>query len=499
MNKTIIVSNRLPLKVQIKDHQLKIKTSVGGLATGLLPIHQKNKGIWIGWAGMVEEDIPCDHLKDEMIEAAIQHRCIPVSLNRRELKDFYQGFSNSTIWPLFHYFTEFSEYNDSFWKTYQEVNQRFADQVLDFAEEGDTVWVHDYQLMLVPQLIREKKKNITIGFFLHIPFPSYEVFRLLPYRREIIEGLLGADLIGFHTAEYTQHFINSARNLTDSSFEKGYIQHRERSVKAGTFPLGIDVKKFEAAAQQRFHKTISKSTVFHKKLVQHKQDVQKVKLILSIDRLDYTKGIANRIRALDYFLQQYPQYIGKVKLLMLAVPSRTQVPQYQLLKKEIDELVGYVNGKYGNVSWTPIWYFYRAMPFSQLIDLYTSCEIALITPIRDGMNLVAKEYIAARVDKKGVLILSEMAGAANEMKEALLVNPNSFKEIAEALQIALTMPAREQIKRNTKLQQRLKKYNVSQWAHGFLKTLLEAGTKNQKTDQPKKNTKELKKGHAFSH
>ena len=328
--------------------------------------------------------------------------------------------------------------------------------------------MHDYQLLLLPKLIKEKRPEITIGFFLHIPFPSYEIFRTFPWREEILQGMLGADLLGFHTYDYERHFLSSIKRILRLDVHFNEIKDHDRTIKVDSFPMGIDYKKFYKAAKDSANKKIEKSDL-QQKLEDHKKG--KNKLILSIDRMDYTKGIPNRIKAFEYFLDNNPEFKEKVRLVMLAVPSRSNVPQYQKLKRETDELVGRVNGKFATVSWTPIWYYYRSFPFQDLISLYTTADVALITPIRDGMNLVAKEYAATRVNQDGVLILSEMAGASKEMNEALLINPNSFEDFSNALKKALKMPLKEQKSRMKFLQKRLKRYDVEKWATEFLKSL----------------------------
>ena len=478
MAKTIIVSNRLPLQLKIENKSVTATASVGGLATGMKSVHRDSNGLWIGWTGLVEEDVPSD-LADDVFEAAIAEQCIPVSLTAKDIEGFYYGFSNRTIWPLFHYFMEFTEFEKQSWQSYKEVNEKYAEVVLDNLEDDDTVWVHDYQLMLLPQLIKRERPDVSIGFFLHIPFPSYEVFRTLPYREEILKGLLGADLIGFHTYDYERHFLSSVSRILRLDVSFNSITFRDRLVTVNSYPMGIDYEKFENAAIEHNKKNTQDKSELQRRLDSH-LDAGDTKMILSIDRLDYTKGIANRIRAYEYFLEKYPEFKEKVRLVMLAVPSRSNVPQYQLLKKEVDELVGRINGKFSTVNWTPIWYFYRSMPFPNLIDLYTSCDVALLTPIRDGMNLVAKEYIATRTDKKGVLILSEMTGAAQEMNEALLINPNNFEQIADTLKQAIEMPESEQVKRNNILQKRLKRYNVEKkmWKKAFV-TLSKQNVENQ--------------------
>ncbi|WP_412560697.1 bifunctional alpha,alpha-trehalose-phosphate synthase (UDP-forming)/trehalose-phosphatase [Winogradskyella sp. MIT101101] len=469
MNKTIIVSNRLPLQVSIQKNSLEISPSVGGLATGMKSVHADGNGIWVGWSGIPENELS-PSLAKEVEKKIKKEKCVSVSLTNEDIEDYYEGFSNNALWPLFHYFMEYTNFEQHEWEAYKRVNEKFAEVVIDNLEDGDTVWVHDYQLLLLPQLIKGKKPNTTVGFFLHIPFPSYEIFRTFPWREEILTGMLGADLLGFHTYDYERHFLSSVKRILrlDVNFNK--INYHDRIIKVDSFPMGIDYNKFHNAALEHRSGSLEKSEL-RKRLEEHVTEDKK--LILSIDRMDYTKGIPNRIKAFEYFLDNYPKYKEKVRLVMLAVPSRSNVPQYQKLKRETDELVGRINGKFATVSWTPIWYFYRSMPFADLIDLYISSDVALITPIRDGMNLVAKEYIATRTEGNGVLVLSEMAGASKEMNEALLINPNSFQNFAENLERALTMPLNEQENRIKFLQKRLKRYDVEKWAEEFFKSLQE--------------------------
>lgn len=467
MNKTIIVSNRLPLQVSIRKNSLEVTPSVGGLATGMKSVHAEGNGIWVGWSGIVEEELD-DDLSVKVAKEIRKEKCVAVSLTTQDIEEYYEGLSNRALWPLFHYFMEYTEFEQKEWEAYKRVNEKFAEVVLDNLEDGDTVWVHDYQLLLLPELIKEKKPNTTIGFFLHIPFPSYEIFRTFPWRREILTGMLGADLLGFHTYDYERHFLSSIKRILRLEVNFNNISYHDRTIKVDSFPMGIDYNKFYEAALDHNRKPKEKSEL-QKRLEEH--TLEGKKLILSIDRMDYTKGIPNRIKAFEYFLDKFPEYKEKVRLVMLAVPSRSNVPQYQKLKRETDELVGRINGKFATVSWTPIWYFYRSLPFDDLIDLYISSDVALITPIRDGMNLVAKEYVATRTKGDGVLILSEMAGASQEMNEALLINPSNFENFADSLKEALTMPLKEQQKRMRFLQKRLKRYDVEKWAEEFLKSL----------------------------
>jgi trehalose 6-phosphate synthase/phosphatase len=473
MNKIFIISNRLPLRISIEKNKVVSRPSVGGLATGLKSVHQQSDSLWVGWSGLREEEIEAKH-RDTINSVLEEARCISVPLTSLDVDAFYFGFCNKTIWPLFHYFTEYTEFENHFWQAYDYVNHKFADVVAKYIESGDVLWIHDYQLLLLPKYIRELHDDLSIGFFLHIPFPSFEVFRTLPWRNELLDGMLGADLVGFHTYNYERHFLSSIRRLLGHDIQFNEINLGNRIVKADSFPMGIDYERFnKAAIDRKQHKSKEKSTL-QKEIEQYISILPGLKLVLSIDRLDYTKGIANRLYAFEYFLDRFPEFHGKVTLVMLTVPSRSNVKQYQKMKSEVDEQVGRINGKYSTVTWTPVWYFYRSMPFGNLIDLYISSKIALILPIRDGMNLVAKEYIASQVDGRGVLILSEMAGAAQEMSEAIIVNPNNYEEIAHALKEAILMNEKEQVERNTVLQLRLKRYDVEKWANDFIQALKES-------------------------
>ena len=457
MNRLLIVSNRLPVNVIKKQEELQIKPSIGGLATGLGSFYKSYKSTWIGWPGVKTEDI---RGREKDIESELKkENCYPVFLSKNNIENYYYGFCNKTIWPLFHYLVQYTRYDNNLWESYKEVNESFCEAVCKVAEQGDIIWIHDYQLMLLPELIRERKPDATIGFFLHIPFPSYEIFRLLPWRNEIMDGLLGADLVGFHTYGYARHFLESVSRLTGYEQSFGQITAGNRAIKADIFPMGIDYKRFSDA---------SNDSDVQKEIKKIQKKIGERKLILSFDRLDYTKGIPPRLESYDLFLENNPEYKEKVTFIMVAVPSRTGIDQYRQLKRQVDELAGKINGKHATVGWTPIWYLYRTLPFSTLLALYNASDVALITPARDGMNLIAKEFIATKNDGKGVLILSEMAGAAEELGEAVIVNPNNKEEVANALKEALMMPEEEQIERNKIMQKRLLRYNVSRWADDFM-------------------------------
>ncbi|HKI89674.1 MAG TPA: bifunctional alpha,alpha-trehalose-phosphate synthase (UDP-forming)/trehalose-phosphatase [Draconibacterium sp.] len=470
MKRFLIISNRLPVQISILDEKVDVTPSVGGLATGMMSVSKSFNSIWIGWSGVDRETLSIDQT-EQVNKALKKEECVDVNLTEEEVELYYEGFSNKTIWPLFHYFNQFVEYEEELWQAYKTVNQKFADVIAKNMEDVDKIWIHDYHLLLLPQMIKERFPKVTIGFFLHIPFPSYELFRILPWRTEIIKGMLGADLLGFHTFDYERHFMSSVRRLLGYDININEISLPTRIVKVDNFPMGIDYKKFHNAAVDSQKRSVRDKSEVRKELERYYLLYPETKFILSIDRLDYSKGLINRLEAFEYFLQEYPEYRSKVTLVLLAVPSRVGVDQYQQMKSEVDEIVGRINGEYSSINRNPIWYFYRSLPFENLVDLYNYCEIALITPIRDGMNLVAKEFMACKTDGRGVLILSEMAGASKEMSEALIINPNDKAQIAAAIKIALEMPLEEQMERNSILQKRLERYDVEKWANDFLNSL----------------------------
>ncbi|MBU0753781.1 MAG: bifunctional alpha,alpha-trehalose-phosphate synthase (UDP-forming)/trehalose-phosphatase, partial [Planctomycetes bacterium] len=459
MSRLLIISNRLPVNIEKRGNVYHVQPSVGGLATGLSSFYKSKKTLGIGWPGIVPEE--GDDLKK--IDSAIRtENCVPVLLSREEVENYYYGFCNKTIWPLFHYFSQYTVYNKREWETYRLVNKAFFDVVIKEARQDDTLWIHDYHLMLLPKMLREAMPEVSLGFFLHIPFPSFEVFRQLPWRKELIEGLLGVDLIGFHTYDYVRHFINSVRGHFSYEPVMGLVPVGNRVVKVDAFPMGIDYQRYAGAIDRPEVKQEAE---------QFRKIVGDRKIILSIDRLDYSKGIAQRLEAFSIFLGKYPEYKEKVTMILVVVPSRTKVTHYMLLKRQIDELVGRVNGEHGTMGWIPVWYLYRSFPFDQLAGLYSIADVGLVTPLRDGMNLVAKEFIATKTDGRAVLILSEMAGTAKELGEAIIINPNNIDAIVEAIREALTMSEGEQIVRNRMMQQRLKRYDVERWAGDFLDSL----------------------------
>ena len=463
MQRLLIVSNRLPVTIEKRKDGLYFRPSPGGLATGLGSFYKVYDSIWVGWPGITSDKTDIKERKGIEAKLMSQFNCHPVFLSQNDIERYYYGFSNKTLWPLFHYFTQYVIHDKNFWETYKRVNELFSEVVSKIAKEDDTIWIHDYHLMLVPQYIRERLPDATVGFFHHIPFPSFEIFRLLPWREEILEGLLGADVIGFHTDDYARHFLSSIHRLLGYEYTLGQINADDRIIRVDTFPMGI--------AYERFSKAIQAPQV-QKEITKLRRKLPECKVILSIDRLDYTKGIPQRLEVFNTFLERNPVYKEKVIFILVAGPSRTQVEHYRLLKKQIDELVGRINGKYGTIDWTPIWYLYRSLPFPTLVALYSIADVCLVTPLRDGMNLVAKEYISTKGGEKGVLILSEMAGAAKELGETIIVNPNSREEVVAALIKALTMPEEEQIERNRVMQKRIQRYNVMRWAEEFMDRLV---------------------------
>jgi trehalose 6-phosphate synthase/phosphatase len=465
----VIVSNRLPFTVSFKDNALQFKPSAGGLTTGLWsyldrPVVagvERPDFLWMGWPGA---SVPPDH-EQAVRSYGEKFKSSPIFLPEESMDRFYLGFCNKTIWPLFHYFPTLTHYNEGFWQEYQQVNRVFGEAVTNALRPDDMLWIHDYHLMLLPRLVREKFPEMPIGFFLHIPFPSWEIFRMLPraWREEIIEGLLGASLIGFHTHDFARYFLTSVLRTCGYEHQLGSLTVRDRGVKVDTFPMGVEYDRFhEAASSQETQLRVDELRV---KCVGQK-------VIFSVDRLDYTKGLINRLRGYELFLKNNPQWHGKVVFIISVAPSRIGVDSYQSMKLELEQTVGRIVGDYGNVHWAPLVYQFRLLSFEEMVPLYRLCDVALITPLRDGMNLVAKEFMASRPDQTGVLILSEMAGAAKEMGEALIINPYHIEDFTRTLEQALLMPVEEQIRRNQLLQDRLRRYNVVRWADDFVQALL---------------------------
>lgn len=463
MRRLIVAANRLPVSVSLRDGQYQFRPSPGGLAVGLSCLPDSLERLWLGWPGISSERLKAEE-KDRIRESLRQQNSSPVFLSQRQIDRYYLGFCNKTIWPLFHYFPVRTIFEPQFWKAYRQVNHLFCEQVLKVAEPGDSVWVHDYQLMLLPHLLRERMPDLTIGYFHHIPWPSFELFRLLPWRDEILGGLLGADLVGFHTYDYVRHFLSSASRIAGLEHTLGDVNAHNRILKVDAFPMGIDYDRYAGAIDDPEVK---------REIDRIRNIVGQRKIIVSVDRLDYTKGIVERLEAFDWFLSTHPEYKGQVTLIIVAVPSRSGIEDYKQLRGRLEQLVGRVNGEHGSIGYMPVWYLYRFMPFKKLTALYNAADVALITPLRDGMNLIAKEFVATKNGGPGVLILSEMAGAASELGEALTVNANDKAAIVGAIREALEMPVAEQCERNHVMQARLKRYDLGRWSTDFIHALNE--------------------------
>lgn len=463
--KCVIVSNRLPVTVVEKDGKLEFARSSGGLATGLDSLTVPGEKHWLGWAGW--QAIPSEKRKIRMRLKKLG--LYPVFLTPEHIHNYYEGYSNSTLWPLCHYFLNYMSYNKDYWRSYCEVNELFCREVMKIIEPGDLVWVHDYQLMLLPGMIRTRCPEVSIGYFHHIPFPSYEMFRYLPEREEILRGLLGADLIGFHVHNYMRHFISTVYRVLGMECRLDEVILDNRAVRIDAFPMGINYDLYHG---------VSDLPGVCQKADELRRLAGDSKVVLSVDRLDYSKGLLPRLEAYASFLKNHPEYRGKVTMIMIVVPSRDKVDIYAGLKTRIDELVGAINGAYATVGWNPVHYFYRAFDFEELAAVYSIADIALVTPIRDGMNLVAKEYLAAKREKPGVLILSEMAGAAADLDQAISVNPADRRQIEKALVKALKMTVKQQKNALEVMQQSLAYKNVECWANDFMSQLRKVTERN---------------------
>jgi trehalose 6-phosphate synthase/phosphatase len=429
------------------------------LATGLKSVINNYNHLWIGWPGAVISR----ELEPTVIDALQQQNLHPVFLTREEINNFYEGFSNETIWPLFHYFPSYSIYNTQYWKTYVEVNQKFADEIVKIAANDDIVWIHDYQLMLVPEMLRKALPGITIGYFQHIPFPSYEIFQSLPWKKELINGLLGSDVLGFQTEDDRRHFVDTAERVLQISAQENSFVVNNRLAVADVFPISIDYKKYSDLA-------VHPATV---KGVQKIKNCVNSKIAISIDRLDYSKGIIHRLKAFNLFLEKHPEWHEQITLLHLIVPSRDNVGCYRQLKEEMNRMISDINGKYGTISWQPIRHFYRSFQPHLLSALYRCADLALVTPLRDGMNLVCKEFIAGSPDMNGMLILSETAGSAQELTEALLINPNDTETFADKIYEGLNMKSEEREYRISRMQEKIQKADIFCWMKDYINKLNE--------------------------
>jgi trehalose 6-phosphate synthase/phosphatase len=459
MSRLLIVANRLPVAVQVHGGEVEVERSPGGLATGLLRPHEQSGGLWIGWSGAAQDLTPEQQAShDEKLAA---QRLVPVPLTQDQVARYYEGYSNGVLWPLFHYLPDQVPLQAPDWDAYVEANEQFARIAAAHYEAGDLVWVHDYQLLLVPALLRRLLPDARIGFFLHIPFPSEELFRTLPARARLLEGMLGADLIGFHTPTYLRHFATSLTDILGHTVDIDRVQLPGREVRLGVFPMGIDAASFRELAEDPAVEAEAQAL----------RGDGSVRILVGVDRLDYTKGIPRRLLAYERMLELHPELRGKVRLVQVAVPSRTGVEAYQEFRALVDGLVGRINGAFGTPRWVPVHYIFRSISPSDLVALYRAADVMVVTPLRDGMNLVAKEFIASRIDGDGVLVLSEFAGASWELAEALPVNPYDSDGAAEVFYRALTMDSEERRARLAPLRTRVETFDVHRWVGSFLEQL----------------------------
>jgi trehalose 6-phosphate synthase len=452
----VVVANRLPVdQVTEPDGSTRYQRSPGGLVTALEPFVAGRGGAWVGWSGAAG-DAP------EPFESGGMH-LVPVELSEEEVDRYYEGFSNASLWPLYHDVVEKPEYHRTWWDSYVQVNKRFADRAAEVAGENAIVWVHDYQLQLVPAMLRQRRPDLTIGFFLHIPFPPFELFTQLPWRSAIIEGLLGADLIGFQQPAGATNFVNLSRRLHELPTKGNTISYDGRTVTAKSFPISIDVAAFDELA--RSPDVLARAAEIREELGQPE------KIVLGVDRLDYTKGIGVRLEAFEELLEDGAIEAPATVLVQVATPSRERVEHYVTMRETIEQQVGHINGLYGSIAGSAVRYFNQSMPREELAALYRAADVMLVTPYRDGMNLVAKEYVAARGDGGGVLVLSEFAGAAAELRQALLVNPHDIDGVKKQLVRALRMDPAEGTKRMRAMRRHVSKHDLDHWATSFFDSL----------------------------
>ena len=472
----VVVANRLPIDMErLPDGSTTWKRSPGGLVTALEPLLRRRRGAWIGWPGVV--DLEIDGAEEPILEEDM--RLYPVRLSSEDVAEYYEGFSNATLWPLYHDVIVKPIYHRQWWERYVDVNRRFAEAASRAAAPGATVWVQDYQLQLVPSMLRELRPDLTIGFFLHIPFPPVELFMQLPWRTEIVKGLLGADLVGFQLAGGAQNFLFLSRRLVGADTSRGSVGVRSRLgevqldsriVRVGAFPISIDSAELDHKARDRNVRRRAREI--------RAEVGNPRKMLLGVDRLDYTKGIDVRLTAFSELLAE-----GRVKrddtvLVQLATPSRERVESYQVLRNDIERQVGHINGEYGEVGHPVVHYLHRPVPREELVAFFLAADVMLVTPLRDGMNLVAKEYVASRSDLGGALVLSEFTGAAAELRRAYLVNPHDTEGVKDAIEAALNQSDEEGRRRMRAMRRQVLAHDVDGWARSFLDALADTHSQN---------------------
>lgn len=455
-----MVSNRLPVSIAADG---TARRTAGGLASALEGARSDDNRLWVGWPGGTEEDFgDLEAVRRALAETGLK----PVFLTRDELDGFYEGYANSSLWPVLHSMVERARFSHDWWDVYEEVNRRYSDVVLECAEDGDEIWIHDYHLFLVPTMLRESGRQLRIGFFLHTPFPTSEVFRALPNRNQLLEGLLGADLLGFHTYDYLRHFRSSLLRVLgiESETEKMWLDGRE--VRMGVYPIGHNHMGFDKEMRDPGFPAV---------LAEHSRHLSGKRMILNVERLDYTKGVPEKLEAMKRFLERHPNKRKEVLFVLIAVPSRQGVAEYDSLTEHVQREVGAINGEFGTIGHAPIQFLHRGFPLAELAAFYALSEVCMVTPLRDGMNLVAKEFLDCQRpefnQRPGVLIISEFAGAAQELSLALHVNPYDVDSVADAINRALDMPDEERRSRIDAMQGRLRKQHSGVWAARFLSDL----------------------------
>ncbi len=465
----VIVSNRLPLSFEKGPEGVHAKASSGGLVTALEPLLKKQGGIWVGAAGTEQDPKVQEQIHEELAKLSREHsyRYESIFMTPEENAKYYEGFSNEIIWPLFHDLQSRCNFDPTYWDFYLRINERFANSTLQHAKRNALIWINDYQLMQVAPMIRRRAPKLQLAFFLHIPFPPPDIFEKLPWRNEVLEGLLAHNVVGFQTERDMKNFLACVRKFLGGASivrrpgEQRVVRHRDWETHVGAYPISIDFEDFEKASDA--DEVRRRTSALRARLT------SEVAMVLGIDRLDYTKGILERLKAFALFLRQNPALHQRTSLVQIVVPSRETIPGYQNLKSEIERLVTQINGEFADPNWTPIKYIHRSLPRTELLALYRTARVAFITPLKDGMNLVAKEYIACRHEDDGVLILSEFAGAAAELKnDPLLVNPYDQQAVANALALAVTMTEAEQHRRMTRMRAQVRKANLSVWLQSFL-------------------------------
>lgn len=462
--KLVVASNRLPVRISRTRSEIKIEQGSGGLVTAISPVLQRTGGVWVGWDGDPKGDASHDAIRNA--GKRFGYGLLPISLREKLVKDYYWGFSNETLWPLFHDLLDRARFSREYWQAYCEANQKFAEAASKAAGKDGLVWIQDYHLMMTAKYLRQARTRPVLAFFLHIPFPAADLFLRLPWRDEFIDALLLYDVIGFQTERDRRNFLQCVRTIYPESRISGnrrlsIVERRGERAVVGSFPISIDYEAF---------RKLSLSEDVVRMATELRTRMGDRKLVLGVDRLDYTKGIPYRLKAFDLALQKYPEIRSRVTLVQVVVPSRTHVPEYAEMKREIDEMVGRINGKYTVAGWTPIHYIYRSLPRPELVSLYRASDVALLTPLKDGMNLIAKEYCASCSNEEaGVIILSEFAGAAVQMRQrALVVNPYHVEHVADQIYEACFMPAKEKRERMQRLQSQVRKNDIYRWSEQFL-------------------------------